>query len=512
MSAHPAAEPAVPARGHQHAPGHAAPHAHGHPSHHAPGRPSPAADELRRPWTVFALMIAAQFMVILDVSVVNVALPSISDALHLSAGDYQWTISAYVLLSGGLLLLGGRIADLLDRRGAFLTGVGLFTAASLVSGLAQTPLTLILARAAQGAGAALLTPAALSIIMTAYAGKQRQTALAVWGTVGSLGIAAGVLFGGALTSGLGWRAVFFINVPIGVAVVAGTLRAAARGGSQARALRRLDVPGALTLVSGLLALVFGIEAIRSAGWTAPRTWLALAAAAILLAVFARLERRAADPLVPPSTWRMRSLVSASAVMAGVTGVVVGAIFLTSLYLQEIVGSSPLVAGLQFLPLATAITLAAAAASKVIGHLGARTLILGGLVVMAAGVLLLAAGAGGTSYAADVLPGFLLVGAGVGPMFVAIAVAAMSDVPGEKSGLASGLMMTGHEIGAALGVAALTAVAGTLATSAGLIDGYARAFQLTAGILAALLLLTALAVPVGKPGAGAGVHGHGAHGH
>src|SRR3954452_6307108 len=231
--------------------------------------PAPGADEPRRPWTVFALMIAAQFMVILDVSVVNVALPSISDALHLSAADYQWAISAYVLLSGGLLLLGGRIADLLNRRGAFLAGIGLFTPPSLVSGLAQTPLTLVLARGAQGAGAALLTPAALSIIMTAYAGRQRQTALAVWGTVGSLGIAAGVLFGGALTSALGWRAVFFINVPIGVAVVLGTLRAVARGASQRRALRRLDVPGALTLVGGLLALVYGIQATSSAGWTAP---------------------------------------------------------------------------------------------------------------------------------------------------------------------------------------------------------------------------------------------------
>ncbi|MGY1606989.1 MFS transporter [Geodermatophilus sp. SYSU D00700] len=506
MSAHPAAEPAVPAREHPHTPG-------GHaPGSHAFGHPVPAADEPRRPWTVFALMIAAQFMVILDVSVVNVALPSISDALHLSAADYQWAISAYVLLSGGLLLLGGRIADLLNRRGAFLAGIGLFTAASLVSGLAQTPLTLILARAAQGAGAALLTPAALSIIMTAYAGRQRQTALAVWGTVGSLGIAAGVLFGGALTSALGWRAVFFINVPIGVAVVAGTLRAVARGTTQPAALRRLDMPGALTLVTGLLALVFGIEAIRSAGPTAPRTWIALAAAAVLLSAFARLERRAADPLVPPSTWRIRSLVSASAVMAGVTGVVVGAIFLTSLYLQAIVGSSPVVTGLQFLPLAGAITAGAAVASKVIGHLGARTLILGGLVVMAAGVLLLATGAGGTSYAADVLPGFLLVGAGVGPMFVAIAVAAMSDVSAERSGLASGLMMTGHEIGAALGVAALTAIAGNLATSAGLIDGYGRAFTATAVVLAALFVLTALAVPVGKPAADAHGHGHGMHGH
>ncbi|WP_448640896.1 MFS transporter [Geodermatophilus sp. URMC 63] len=494
MSTHSAAGPVAPA----------SPHPSAHPT-------APPLDEPRRPWTVFGLMIAAQVMVILDVSVVNVALPSISRGLHLSAADYQWTVSAYVLLSGGLLLLGGRIADLLNRRGAFLSGVGLFTAASLASALAQAPWMLIVSRAAQGAGAALLTPAALSIIMTVYAGKQRQTALGVWGTVGSLGIAAGVLFGGALTSALGWRAVFFINVPIGVAVVLGTLRAVARGASQTGALRRLDVPGALTLVGGLLALVFGIEATRSAGWAAPRTWAALAAATVLLTLFARLERRAADPLVPPATWRIRSLVSASAVMAGVTGVVVGAIFLTSLYLQDIVGASPVVAGLQFLPLAAAITLAAAVASKVIGRVGARTLILGGLVVMAGGVLLLAVNAGGTSYAADVLPGFLLVGAGVGPMFVAIAVAAMSDVPGESSGVASGLMMTGHEIGAALGVAGLTAVAGDLATSAGLINGYGRAFAATAGVLVALFVLTALAVPGGRPTAGAAGHGHG-HGH
>jgi EmrB/QacA subfamily drug resistance transporter len=473
-----------------------------HPTH---------ADEPRKPWTIFALMIAAQIMVILDVSVVNVALPSISRGLHLSAADYQWTISAYVLLSGGLLLLGGRIADLLDRRRAFLVGVGLFTAASLASALAQAPWMLIVSRAAQGAGAALLTPAALSIIATAYAGKQRQTALAVWGTVGSLGVAAGVLFGGALTSAFDWRAVFFINVPIGIAVVLGTLRAVAGGRSRKGALRRLDVPGALTLVSGLLALVFGIEATRSAGWTSPRTWLALAAAAVLLTAFARLERRVADPLVPPATWRIRSLVSASAVMAGVTGAVVGAIFLSSLYLQAVAGSSPLVAGLQFLPMAGAMTLAAAAASHVIGHLGAKPLILGGLVVMAGGVLLLALNAGGTSYAADVLPGFLLVGAGVGPMFVAIAVAAMSDVPAESSGVASGLMMTGHEIGAALGVAGLTAVAGDLASRAGLVDGYGRAFVATAVVLAVLFVLTLLAVPGGKPAAGAVPHGHG-HGH
>ncbi len=484
--------------------------AHGH---HPPAADRAAAPDGtgRRPWTVFALMIAAQVMVILDVSVVNVALPSIGPDLHLSASDYQWAISAYVLLSGGLLLLGGRIADLFSRRGAFLTGVVLFTAASLASALAQAPWMLIVARAAQGSGAALLTPAALSIVMTAYAGRQRQTALAVWGTIGSLGIAAGVLFGGALTSALGWRAVFLVNVPIGVAVIAGTLRNVVRDSARRTAVRLLDVPGALTLVGGLLTLVFGIESTRSAGWAGARTWIALAVAAALLAAFAVMERRAANPLVPPATWRMRSLVSASAVMAGVTGVVVGAIFLTSLYLQAVTGASPIVTGLEFLPLAAAITLAAAVASKVIGRLGARTLILGGLVVMAAGVLLLAARAGGTSYLADLLPGLLLVGAGVGPMFVAIAVAAMGDVPADSSGLASGLMMTGHEVGAALGVAGLTAVAGDLATRSGLIDGYGQAFLAAAGLLAVLFLLTALAVPGGRPSDGDGTSGHG-HGH
>ena len=227
-------------------------------------------------------MIAAQFMVILDVSVVNVALPSISNGLRLTASDYQWVISVYVLMSGGLLLLGGRIADLFDRRRAFLAGITTFTAASLVSGLAQTPLTLIASRAAQGAGAALLTPAALSIIMTANVGRQRQTALAVWGAIGSTGIAAGVLLGGALTSALGWRAVFFINVPIGIAVISGALRAIRAGQRNRGALRRLNIPGATTLVSGLLLLVYAIESTRSAGWSADRTWLAFAGSAALL--------------------------------------------------------------------------------------------------------------------------------------------------------------------------------------------------------------------------------------
>jgi MFS family permease len=368
-----------------------------------------------------------------------------------------------------------------------------FTAASMTSGLAQTPLMLIVARAGQGAGAALLTPAALSIIMTTYAGRQRQTALAVWGAIGSTGIAAGVLFGGALTSALGWRAVFFINAPIGIVVIGGALRKVAHGRHDRGGRRRLDLRGAATLVAGLLLAVYAIEQTRTAGWTGTTTWLAFAGAAALLTTFAVLERRATNALVPSSTWRIRSLVSGSAVMAGVTGMVVGAIFLSSLYLQHVVGASPVVAGLEFLPLAAAITVAAAGASKLTEHIGPRTMIAAGLVVMAAGVLLLAGEAHGASYAADVLPGFLLIGAGVGPMFVAISIAAMSDVPPDKAGLASGLMMTGHEIGAALGVAILSAVAstaGTLTTAAGAADAYSRGF-IGAAVMAALVAVFAM---------------------
>ena len=493
-----------------HAPGHAA---HEAPSAHAHGHGvSTAGHETaapRRPWTVLALMLAAQVMVVLDVSVVNVALPSIATDLHLTSADYQWAVSAYVLLSGGFLLLGGRMADLFDRRRMFLTGLAVFTLGSLASGLAASPLMLILAGGALGAGAAMLTPAAMSIVMTTYAGRQRATALGLWGTVASMGIAAGVLFGGILTTVFDWRAVFFINVPIGAAVLVGVLRKVpampGTGGG-----RRLDVSGALTLVTGLLALVYAVESTTSHGWTAPRTLVAAAGAVVLLAGFAANERKVADPIVPPATWRIRSLVSASVVMAGVTGAVVGVIFLSSLYLQQVLGASALVAGLEFLPLAAFITVSAAVASKVLPHTGAKKLIAAGLVVSAAGALVLASIDTDPSYLTDVLPGFALLGLGVGPMFVAISVAAMSDVPQEQSGMASGLLMTGHEIGAALAVAALTAVAGDRTTRAGIVTGTHDAFLAVAIGLVTLLLPAAL-LPAHDPDAPAAGHGHG-HGH
>jgi EmrB/QacA subfamily drug resistance transporter len=488
---------------------HPSPPAAGHPAAHPHGH----ADESspRRPWTVLALMLAAQIMVVLDVSVVNVALPSIASDLHLSSSGYQWAVSAYVLLSGGFLLLGGRMADLFDRRRMFLIGLAVFTLGSLVSGLAGSALTLILSRGAQGAGAAMLTPAAMSIVMTTYSGRQRGTALALWGTVASMGIAAGVLFGGILTTMFDWRAVFFINVPIGVVVLGAVVRKVPSARSRADVARpRLDVSGAVTLVTGLLALVFAVESTSSHGWTSGRTLVSAATALVLLATFVVNERTVAAPIVPPATWRIRSLMSASVVMAGVTGAVVGAIFLSSLYLQQVLGSSALVAGLQFLPLAGFITASAAVASKALPHVGAKHLIVLGLVVSAAGALVLAGIDSDPSYVTDVLPGFALLGLGVGPMFVAISVAAMADVPQERAGLGSGVLMTGHEIGAALGVAVLTAIAGDLTTRAGIVSGAPDAFVAIAIGLGALLLPTLL-LPGTSPDAVPHGHGHG-HGH
>jgi EmrB/QacA subfamily drug resistance transporter len=460
-----------------------------HHAVHAPHRPD--QHERRRPWTVLGLMLAAQFMVVLDISVVNVALPTIGADLSLSASSYQWVVSAYVLLSGGLLLLGGRMADLVGRRATFLTGLLLFTTASLASGLAESATSLVLARAAQGAGAALLTPGAMAIVMTSYDGKQRVTALSVWGTIASLGIAAGVLFGGLLTSAFDWRAVFFVNVPIGIAVLVGVLHTVPSTGGVRRPLRGLDLPGAFTLVGGLLLLVNAVQSTTSHGWTAVGTVVCAAGGVLLLVAFALVERRATQPLVDPHIWRLTSLVSGSTVMAGITGAVVGVMFLSSLYLHQVLGSSAVVTGLQFLPLAAAITLGAAAASHAIGHLGPRALIANGLVVSAVGALLLAHGGGDPSYVVDVLPGFVVMGLGIGPVFVAVSVAAMSDVPEHAAGLASGLMMTGHEVGAALGVASLTAVAGDITTRAGLVAGHGDAFVAVAVVLLALLVPTAL---------------------
>ncbi|MGH2846961.1 MAG: MFS transporter, partial [Thermoleophilaceae bacterium] len=442
-----------------------------------------------RSWSLLVLLGVAQFMVILDVTIVNVALPSIDAALGFAPGDLQWVVTAYVLFTGGLLLLGGRAADLLGRRRVFLTGLLVFTAASLSSGLAPSPGVLVAARAAQGLGAALLTPAALSILTTTYTGAQRTVALSVWGAIGGAGSALGVVIGGMLTTWLSWEWVFVVNVPVGLvaAVVALRLLPADPAGVGAR--RHFDLSGAVSVVAGLVVLVYALEGTSEHGWGSARTLVLLALAAGLLLTFATVERSAVRPLVPPATWRRRQLVSSGLVMLGATGILIGTFFLNSLYLQVELGASALDTGLKFLPLAVAVGLAAHLASHLLSHAGTRVVTVAGLALMTGGALLLAAAPDRAAYASELLPGFVLIGLGAGLVFPAVSVTAMSEVDEEQTGLASGVMTTAHEVGAALGVAVLSAVAvGTAdatAAAGGFADGYGDGF-LAAAAGAALM--------------------------
>lgn len=465
---------------------------------------APGGPEQRKPWTTLVLLCVAQFMVILDVTVVNVALPSIGADLGFAEGDLQWVVTIYVLFTGGLLLLGGRVADLVERRAVFLTGLTIFTGASLASGLAGSPEMLIVSRAVQGLGAALLTPAALSIVTTTYEGSQRTTALSAWGAIGSAGAAAGVLFGGMLTTWLSWEWVFLINVPIGA--VAGLAALGLLPTSRSAAPRgALDVLGGLTVVGGLVLLVYALEGTTEHGWGSARTLVLLGIAAAVLAAFAAIERVSSRPLVPPETWRSRSLVSAAVLVLGATGILVGTFFLNTFYLQEQLDASALETGLAFLPLALLIGVAAHAVSHLLPRLGARVVVVAGMVLVAGGSLLLSGAPENGSYAADVLPGFVLLALGVGLVFPTVSIVGLGDVAPEKAGLASGLLTTSHEIGAALGVAVLSAVAASAGAS--IADGYQDGFLVAAAIAAGLAVVSVVSVPGAKPAqvVGAGMH-------
>lgn len=458
----------------------------------------------RQPWTILVLLAVAQFMVILDVTVVNVALPSIGRALDFEPADLQWVVTAYVLFTGGLLILGGRAADLFGRRRVFLAGLLTFTTASLASGLAPSPEALIAARAAQGLGAALLSPAALSIVTTTYSGSQRTAALSAWGAIGGAGAAAGVLFGGMLTSWLSWEWVFFINVPIGLAAAILAVLLVPRPSARIGRHRELDLAGALAITAGLVTLVYALNGAATAGWGSARTLALLAVGASLLAAFAAIEGSVKRPLVPRATWRMRSLVSSAAMMLGATGILIGAFFLNSLYLQQVLGASALETGLAFLPLAVVIGLSAHLSSHALQRAGARAVVVSGLALLAAGALLLAIAPDRADYLTDLLPGFLALGAGVGLIFPAVSITAMADVAHEDAGMASGLLQTSHEIGAAFGVAVISAVATAQATAAA---GYESGFIAAAVIAGILGLLALVAVPTVRPGAVARVAMH-----
>jgi EmrB/QacA subfamily drug resistance transporter len=464
----------------------------------------------RRSWAVLALALTAQILVVLDISVVNTALPAIGESLQLGSNDLQWLVTAYLLLSGGGLLLGGRIADLLPRRRVFLTGMTVFTGASLFSGFANNAGELIAARATQGLGAALMTPAALSLVMTTYSGAQRTRGLALWGAVGSLGVAAGVLFGGALTTWAGWQLIFWVNVPIGVVALALGVKVLPKDVTARADLAQFDLPGAVTVIGGLGALMYGLASASAYGWTSVRALVAFAAATMLLTAFVRIERHAARPLVPPHTWKVTTLVSGTTVMLGATALLVGTVFLTSIFIQTVMGYSALRAGVAFLPLALAITAGTHAASTLLAKTAPRNIAAGGLTLVTGGAMLLSMVGSNPRFATDLLPGLLILGSGVGTVFVAVAVTAMAGIPSQHAGLASGFLMTGHEVGAALGVAVLSAVAtgaGSLIDPAGVVDGFAAAF-IAAAVLAAVVGVVAyLRMPAARMDGAAAMHMH-----
>ncbi|HET7418719.1 MAG TPA: MFS transporter [Solirubrobacterales bacterium] len=452
-----------------------------------------AATARDKRWIALILLCSAQFVVVLDASIVNVALPTIGEALDFSESSLPWVVNAYVLTFGGFLLLGGRLADLLGRRRVFMFGLVLFAVASLFGGLASTSGQLVAARAVQGLGAAILSPAALSIVATTFRdGAERNKALGIWGAVAGSGGAAGVLLGGILTEYAGWEWVLWVNVPIGIAAAALSPRLIAESRAEQEE-RHFDVAGAFTITAGLSALVFALLDAEDAGWGSTQTIGVLAAAAILLIAFVAIERRSRAPLVPFSIFRLRTITGAN-----VVGILVGAslfsmFFFISLYMQQVLGFSAIKAGLSYLPLAVSIILSAGIASSLVTKVGFKPILATGMVLIAAGLLWFSQISPDGTFLADILGPSLLAAVGLGFAFVPVTIAAVSGVEDREQGLASGLINTSQQVGGALGLAVLAAIAnseiGTSRDSAVLTDGFSSAFLVGAGFALLGLLAT-----------------------
>jgi EmrB/QacA subfamily drug resistance transporter len=443
-----------------------------------------------RKWLALALLASVQFMVVLDIAIVNVALPSIQTDLGFSQENLQWVISAYALLFGGFLLLGGRAADLFGRRRLFLAGIVLFTVASLLAGFAWSDESLIAARALQGLGAAVITPAALSIVMTTFSeGKDRNTALGVWGAVGAFGAVAGVLLGGVLTDALSWEWIFFLNVPVGIAAFAAT--PFILGESRDEDARNFDLPGATLVTSGLVVLVYAITQANDYGWASLETIGLFAASTALLAGFVGWEARASHPLMPFDIFRLRTLVGAN--VAGlILGTALFAMFLMlTLYMQQVLGYSAMKTGVAYLAVAGTAIVWSAVAAQLVTRVGVKPVLVAGMSLLTAGLLYFTQVDVGGSYLADLLPGFLLISIGMGFSFVPISIAALAGVRNDEAGLASGLINTSQQIGGALGIAALSAIA-TSTTGDAVTTGSSLPVALTDGFHAAFWVAAAVA--------------------
>src|SRR6266508_711989 len=445
----------------------------------------------RRKWMALALLLGVQFMVVLDIAIVNVALPSIQTDLAFSQENLQWVVSAYALLFGGFLLLFGRVADIVGRRRVFLVGIAVFTVASLLSGFAWSEGALIGSRAFQGFGAAMITPAALSILTTTFTeGKERNAALGAWGAVGAFGAVAGVLLGGVLTDALSWEWIFFVNVPVGVLgfVLAPFLLHESRDAH----VKSFDAPGATLVTGGLVTLVYGITQANSNGCGSLETLGVFAGAAVLLAAFVGWERRTAEPLVPFSFFRLRTVVGAN--VAGlILGTAIFAMFLMlTLYMQQVLGYSAMKTGVAYLAVAGTAIFWSGLAAQLVTRVGVKPVLAIGMTALSAGLLYFTQVSVGGSYVGDLLPGFLLIAVGLGFSFVPISIAALAGVQPAEAGLASGLINTSQQIGGALGIAALSAIA-TSTTSDSIASGTKVAVALTDGFQSAFIAAAAIAL-------------------
>jgi EmrB/QacA subfamily drug resistance transporter len=454
------------------------------------------AEKIRSHWWILIILALAQFMIVLDSSIVNVALPAIEKAFHMSQTSLQWIVTAYTLTFGGFLLLGGRAADLFGRRKLFLTGIAVFGVASLIDGLAPNGGLLIALRAAQGLAAALMSPAALSIVLVTYReGHERNTALSVWGAVASGGAAAGVLFGGIITQYLGWRWNFLVNVPISIAVFLAA-RALVPLHESEETHNDLDLPGAISITAALMTLVYGLVEAPSHGWTSGSSLTYFAVAIALFVFFYFNEKRSKHPLVPFDIFRIRSVTAANLVQLPIMGGMFSVFFFTSLYIQSVLGYSPVKSGLSFLVIPFAIAISATQAPRLIKKIGYKPIIMVAPLVVAVGLFLLGHIRVDGDYLHDILPGFILMGLGMGATFVSLTIAATSGVTGRESGLASGLLNTSQQIGGALGLAILLGLSVSSATRfakhvahpdkltplVAQVHGYHAAYYLAAGFM------------------------------
>jgi EmrB/QacA subfamily drug resistance transporter len=465
-------------------------------------------NDSRSRWLALAVLAIAQFMVVLDVTIVNVALPAIQTDLGFSAEGLQWVVNGYTLAFGSLLLLGGRVSDLLGRRRVFLAGLALFGVASLAGGFVTSSEGLIVARVVQGVGAALLSPAALALLTVTFpAGRERNIALGVWGALAAIGGTLGVVAGGVLVDSLGWEWIFFVNVPVAILALATTplfVQESRRGGNGS-----FDLTGAVLGTAGLSALVYGVIRTEAAGWGSAEVLGLLGAAGALLAAFVYTESRAADPLVPLRLFRVRGLSVSALALALNGGAFLGMFFMTALYLQQVHGDSALEAGAHFVPMGIAAIASAVVGAQLVTRVGTRAAYLAGSAVGVVGLLLLSRAGADADYVTGILPGIVVFALGLPLVGVANQIAAIAEVPHEDAGAASGIVTAAFQIGGAIGLALVSTAATTRVSDAvaagaaqpeALAAGFERGLLVAAGLAVANLVVGAVRAPRIKPDA------------